>query len=195
VKSAKTEQVKINFRLNQPKNDTKAENIMNKLFAQPYSLDAVGFYFDTLEAYTEKSESLLDTFGNPVEEFEIQFIDGDDCELFSACGINQANLNLWFETIADLAEYEKTALYYLRSVSSYNLENALDKLEDVNLSEGTLKDVAENLFDEFYLNDVPESVRNYIDYKKFALYCELNGDLYEFEFNGTTWTCTNASGI
>ena len=168
---------------------------MSTFFAQPYSFDAVGFYFDTLEAYTEKSENLLDAFGNPGEEFEIQFIDGDDCELFSACGINQANLNLWFETITDLAEHEKTALYYLCSVSGYNLENALDKLEDVNLSEGNLKDVAETLFDEFYLSDVPESVRAYIDYEKYARDCELGGDLCEFYFNGATWTCTNASGV
>lgn len=195
MKSAKTEQVKINFRLNQPKNDTKAENTMSTFFAQPYSLDAVGFYFDTLEAYTEKSECLLDSFGNPVEEFELQFIDGDDCELFSACGINQGNLHTWFETIIDLSDQEKTALFYLRSVLGYNLENALDKLEDVNLSEGNLKDVAGTLFDEFYLNDVPESVRAYIDYEKYARDCELGGDLCEFDFNGTTWTCTNASGM
>lgn len=168
---------------------------MSTFFAQPYSLDAVGFYFDTLEAYAEKSECLLDAFGNPVEEFEIQFIDGDDCELFSACGINQGNLAMWFETIADLSDQEKTALFYLRSVLGYNLENALDRLEDVNLSEGNLKDVAETLFDEFYLNDVPESVRAYIDYEKYARDCEIGGDLYEFDFNGTTWTCTNASGI
>lgn len=168
---------------------------MSTFFAQPYNLDAVGFYFDTLEAYTEKSECMLDTFGNPVEEFEIQFIDGDDCELFLACGINQGNLATWFETIVDLSDQEKTALFYLRSVLGYNLENALDKLEDVNLSEGNLKDVAEALFDEFYLNDVPESVRAYIDYEKYARDCELGGDLYEFDFNGTTWTCTNASSL
>jgi hypothetical protein len=168
---------------------------MSTFFAQPYSLDAVGFYFETLEAYTVKSESLMDAFGNPVEEFEIQFIDGDDCELFSACGIDQSNLNLWFEIIIDLADHEKAALYYLCSVSSYNLENALDKLEEVNLSEGNLKDVAETLFDEFYLDDVPVSVRAYIDYEKYAQDCEMGGDLCEFEFNGTTWTCTNASSI
>lgn len=195
MKSAKTEQVKIKFRLNQPKNDTKAENTMSTFFAQPYSLDAVGFYFDTLEAYTEKSECLLDSFGNPVEEFEIQFIDGDDCELFSACGINQGNLHTWFETIVDLGDQEKTALFYLRSILGCGLENALDKLEDVNLSEGNLKDIAETLFDEFYLNDVPESVRAYIDYEKYARDCELGGDLCEFDFNGTTWTCTNASSL
>lgn len=168
---------------------------MSTFFAQPYNLDAVGFYFETLEAYTEKSESLLDAFGNPVEEFEIQFIDGDDCELFSVCGINQGNLQTWFETVADLSDQEKTALFYLRSVLGYNLENALDKLEDVNLSEGNLKDVAETLFDEFYLNDVPESVRPFIDYEKYARDCEIGGDLHEFDYNGTTWTCTNASGI
>jgi len=195
VQSAKTEQVKIKFRLNQSKNDTKAENTMSTFFAQPYNLDAVGFYFETLEAYTEKSESLLDAFGNPVEEFEIQFIDGDDCELFSACGINQGNLAMWFDDVADLSDHEKTALFYLRSVLGYNLENALDNLEDVNLSEGNLKDVAETLFDEFYLNDVPESVRAYFDYEKYARDCEIGGDLYEFDFNGTTWTCTNASGV
>ena len=195
MKSAKTEQVKINFRLNQPKNDTKAENNMSTFFAQPYSLDAVGFYFDTLEAYTEELERLLDAFGNPVEEFEIQFIDGDDCELFSACRINQGNLAVWFDDVADLSIQEKTALFYLCSILGYSLENALDKLEEVNLSEGNLKDVAETLFDEFYLNDVPESVRAYIDYEKYARDCEIGGDLYEFDFNGTTWTCTNASGV
>lgn len=168
---------------------------MSKFFAQPYNFDAVGFYFDTLESYAGQSENLLDAFGNPVEEFEIQFIDGDDCELFSACGINQANLSVWFDDITGLSDNEKTALFYLCGISGCNLENALDKLDEVNLSEGNLKDVAERLFDEFYLNDVPESVRAYIDYEKYARDCELGGDMTEFDFNGTTWTCTNASGI
>ena len=130
-----------------------------------------------------------------MEEFEIQFIDGDEGELFSACGINQGNLHTWFETIIDLSDQEKTALFYLCSILGYSLENAMDKLDDVNLSEGNLRDVAETLFDEFYLNNVPESVRAYIDYEKYARDCELGGDLCEFDFNGMTWTCTNASGI
>ncbi|MBC3871145.1 antirestriction protein ArdA [Undibacterium oligocarboniphilum] len=195
VKSAKTEQVKINFRLNQPKNDTKAENIMNTLFAQPFNRDANGFYFYSLESYTEKAENLLDRFGNPVEEFEIQFIDGDDCELFTACGVDQGNLHTWFESVLDLSDYEKTALFYLCSILGYSLVDSLEKIDDVNLSEGSLKDVAVNLFDECYLNDVPESVRAYIDYEKFARDCELGGDLCEFDFNGKTRTCTNASRV
>ena len=168
---------------------------MSTFFAQPYNLDAVGFYFDSLESYIEQSDKLLDALGNHVEEFEIQFIDGDDCELFSACGINQANINPWFETIVDLPEYEKVALYYLRSFAGYCLESALNKLDEVNISEGNLKDVAEALFDECYLIDVPESVRAYIDYEKFARDCEMSGDMTEFDFSGTTWTCTNASSV
>ncbi|MFZ6773257.1 antirestriction protein ArdA [Undibacterium sp. SXout7W] len=168
---------------------------MSTYFAQPYNTNANGFYFDSLDDYTSQSENLLDRFGNPVEEFEIQFIDGDDSELFSACSIDQGSLAVWFETIVDLSDYEKTGLYYLRSVLGYCLENALDKLDDVNLSEGNLMDVAETLFDEFYLDDVPESVRAYIDYEKYARDCELGGDLCEFDFNGTTWTCTNALGV
>ena len=168
---------------------------MNTFFAQPYSTDAVGFYFSTLNTYTYNAESLLDNFGNPVEEFEIQFIGGDDSQLFSACDINQSNLKLWFLIIADLSEHEKTILYYLCSSSRYSLENALDKLEGVDLYEGSLKDVAENLFNEFYLNsiDVPEDLRFYIDYERFARDCKMNGDLYEFDFNGKTWTCTDPS--
>ncbi|WP_051516473.1 antirestriction protein ArdA [Herbaspirillum sp. RV1423] len=164
---------------------------MSTYFAQPFNLDAIGFYFDTLDSYAEQSENLLDAHGNLVEEFEIQSADGDDCELFLVCGINQANLNTWFEDIVNLSDYEKTVLHYLLGVSGYSLKSALDKLDEVNLYEGNLKEVAERLFDEFYSSDVPESIRAYIDYEKFSHDCKLRGDMCEFEFNGKTWTCTN----
>ncbi len=69
------------------------------LHATPFNLDAIGFYFDELEDYQSKSESHLDSYGNLVEEFEIQFIDGDDAALFEACGMNQSTLNSWFDEI------------------------------------------------------------------------------------------------
>ena len=42
------------------------------LYAQPYNLDASGFYFGSMAEYTEKSEGLTDRYGSPVEEFELQ---------------------------------------------------------------------------------------------------------------------------
>lgn len=167
----------------------------NSYYAQPYSLDATGFYFDTLEDYNEKAASLKDCWGNPVEEFEIQYIDGDDSDLFNAISINQSNMATWFDDVEPLNENEKAALYYLVSVVGYNLSSALDKIEEVTLYDGRLEDAAEELFDECYAHEIPENLRNYIDYKSFARDCELGGDMCEFNYNGSTYTCTNSSGI
>ncbi|WP_255419108.1 hypothetical protein [Glaciimonas sp. PCH181] len=44
---------------------------MSTFFAQPYSVDAVDFYFATFESYTEQTKNMLDAFGNAVEKVEI----------------------------------------------------------------------------------------------------------------------------
>jgi len=130
-----------------------------------------------------------------VEEFEIQVIDGDDAELFEACGIHQGNLDVWFDEIEGLEEYKKAGLYCLCACIHYRLDVAMQKLDDISLMQCNLKDAAQELFDEIYLPDVPESVRFYIDYEMFARDCEIGGDMTEFEFKGETWTCTNACGV
>jgi hypothetical protein len=168
---------------------------MTILHAQPYSLDACGFQFSSAEEFTAKQSALRDRFGSPVEEFELQYLDGEDGQLFEACGINQCNLPTWFDDIEPLEDYEKAALFYLTNCAGYRLNEALEKLEDVCISECSLIDAATELFDECYLSDVPEAVRNYIDYEAFARDCRLGGDMYEFELNGSTWTVTNASGV
>lgn len=166
------------------------------LHAQPHDISAVGFYFQSLEEYATKSEALLNPYGHKVEEFELQYIDGELNELFNACGINQANIELWFNTIEGLDHHEQIALFYLMSNGiCKDLEQALEKLDDVSFSECCLRDAAEELFDECYLHEVPESVRNYIDYEAFARDCDLGGDFNEFVYCGTTYTCTNANSI
>ena len=172
------------------------EQVFNTtLYAQPYNMDAQGFYFHSFEQYETKSENLRDRFGNVVEEFEIQFIDGDDAELFEACGINQSNLVTWFDDIEDKDENEKIALYFLTGELGYTLDQAMDKVEDVIIYEGDAKEAAEELFDECYAHTIPENLRWYFDMDKFARDLEIGGDFNEFNFNGTTYTCTNASGI
>lgn len=178
-----------------PEPQTKS-NLGNTYFAQPYNLDAAGFYFSDMDDYNAKAEGLLDAFGSPVEEFELQFIDGSsaDAELFAAAGINQANLEQWFDDLEDLDEQEKAALFAILSLG-YNLDQALEKIEDATLFRGRLEDAAEELFDEIYLSEIPENLHSYIDYSRFARDCELSGDMSEFEFAGETWTLTNAPGL
>jgi Antirestriction protein (ArdA) len=168
---------------------------MTRLYANPYNFDAAGFYFNNADEYIEKSTNLTDRYGNHVEEFEIDFIDGDDAALFNASAINQANLSTWFDDIETLDDFEKINLYYLLNVAGYTLCQALDKVDEPNIRQSSLRDAAEDLFDECWLHNVPESIRYYIDYDKFARDCEIGGDLVEFEYNNQTYTCNNAAGI
>lgn len=54
---------------------------MPQLHAQPYDITANGFYFESLEDYADKAKSNRNDYGDPVEEYEIQFIDGDHMPL------------------------------------------------------------------------------------------------------------------
>lgn len=168
---------------------------MTTLHATPYNRDASGFYFENATEYEAKATMHVDRFGNLVEEFEIQFIDGDDAELFEACGINQANLNVWFDDIEFLQDYEKASLFYLVGVAGYKLDQAIEKMNEPSIYQGDLLDAATVLFDECYLHTLPDNIKYYIDYEKFARDCELGGDMCEFEYAGTTYTCTNSNAI
>ena len=82
---------------------------MTQLYAQPYDISATGFYFETVEEYKKNANALRNEYGDPVEEFEIQFIEGEfiDCDLAKAIGLNQANFARFFEIIDEWEEWEK----------------------------------------------------------------------------------------
>ena len=161
----------------------------NQYHAQPYDISKAGFYFTDLDSYEAGVEA------SGAEEFELQFIDGDRevaC-LFDALKINQANLEQWFDEVEDLCDADKVGLFYLVNQCGYDLEDALLKVDEVAISECDLEDAAAQWFDEVYLHDIPEHLRNYIDYSSFANDCKCGGDMAEFEFAGGTYTCTNSN--
>jgi len=53
---------------------------MTTFYAQPYDISAIGFYFESYEDYQEKVKKAINTYGQVVEEFEIQFIDGEEID-------------------------------------------------------------------------------------------------------------------
>ena len=164
--------------------------------AQPYSLDAEGFYFTGMDECHAKYEANRDRFGFHVEEYEIQFIDGDneDAQLFEAAGIDQTSIEFFIDEIMGLDDCQKPGLYFLLDMG-YDLEEALESLDDAMIQKGSLEEAAETLFDEIYLDQIPANIQCYIDYSAFARDCEYSGDFREFEFAGTTYTCTNANSI
>lgn len=169
---------------------------MTTFFACPYNLDAKGFYFESHDDYLIRSERCVDSFGVPIEEFEIQFIDGDDedAQLFDALGISQSNLDLWFDSIEDMSTEQKAALFFLVSNLGQPAAEALDHVDDVCLSNASLLDAATEQFDEFYPS-LPPGVRAYVDCEAYARDCELNGDFTEIEFAGTVYTVLNANDL
>ena len=102
--------------------------------AQPYNLDATGFYFTDMDDYQAKFDANRDRFGLPVEEYEIQFIDGDsaDSQLFEAAGIDQATIEFFIDEIMGLDDYQKPGLYFLLDMG-YSFDDALNcvKMSDL----------------------------------------------------------------
>jgi len=148
---------------------------MTEFYAQPYSLDHTGFYFNSIDTYDAGMQKLN---ARGCEEVEIQFIDGDDHLVSLACAANihQGNVSLWFEELDDLDESEATQLFFLLDCG-YSLNDALERYEEVCLFEGTAKDYAYDLIDE--TTEIPENLRFYIDYEAIARDMKLNSEITE----------------
>jgi len=140
--------------------------------AQPYDLAAAGFYFENAEEFQSKSKALRNDYGEPVEEFEIQFIDGEDidCQLAKAISVNQANLTQFFARVEEWDDHDKTKVIIAVGECGYRFEDNTqpDDFEiDIYYAE-SLKELAEQFVDEGLFGDIPDQFEAYIDYEAIA---------------------------
>lgn len=166
---------------------------MTKLYAQPYDLSATGFYFDNAEDYLAKAKALRNSYGQPVEEFEIQFIDGDyiDVELAKAWGLSQGSLESFFKATEDWSDYEKQ--YFIIAVGEcgydYDPETVSPNDFDVSLYEfRNMTDLARHFVEEGLFGDIPEALEWYIDYEAIAY--NLSMDYSEVTIAGKNFIYT-----
>ncbi|MBO6814515.1 MAG: antirestriction protein ArdA [Rhizobiaceae bacterium] len=160
---------------------------MTTLYAQPYNIDATGFYFETAEDYAAKAKNNHDRYGQFVEEYEIQFIDGDeiDCNFAEALGLNQCNFARFLELTDEWEDQEK--IRYIVAVDrvgySFDLENDdIDQL-DIDLYEGdSLRELARHFVEEGLFGKIPESFQFYINYDAIAR--DLAMDYSEISIGG-----------
>ena len=156
------------------------------IFANPYAFGGRGFYFTTLDEY---QEGMLRLWPHDVEEVELSYCDGPHCELFNAAGIGQATISQWFDLLDTIEDYQLPALHYLLDNQGETLSEALEHLDDVMLHEGDAESYAyEYMDDSGMLDALPEQLKYYFDYKAFTRDMVLNGDVTEFEYDGTTYT-------
>ena len=161
---------------------------MTTLYAQPYDIAACGFYFDSIDTYTSQAERLRNDYGQPVEEFEIQFIDGDllDCELFNALGVHQANIEGYFEAVEDWSERQKITVIIAVGEAGYDFDLGKDDPDkfEVDLYEvDSLRDLAIQFVEDGFYGDIPKPIENYLDYD--AIGRDLGMDFGTITVNST----------
>ncbi len=160
---------------------------MTRLFAQPFNIDAKGFSFDSEAEFAAKSTSHQDRFGQPVEEYEIQFIDGErlDAELASALPLNQTNVGIFYNLVERWEDHEKIRCIIANGECGYQFDPSRDDIDqlDIDIYEvDSLKELAERFVDEGLFGDVPEAFQYYIDYDAIAR--DLSADYTTTTING-----------
>lgn len=160
---------------------------MPKLYAQPYDISATGFYFDTVEEYETKAASNRNEYGQPVEEYELQFIDGDslDAALFEALSVNQATFAQFIEACDDWDDDQKRKVIIAVGDCGYSFDKTSDPDDfEVDIYEmDSMKELAEHFVDEGLFGEIPDHLANYIDYDAIAR--DLKCDYSEIEIAGT----------
>ncbi len=149
----------------------------NSYYAQPYDISYTGYFFSDLQEFSDQLGKA------PFEEVELQFIDGDNPSLFEAAGINQGNIDTWFDELEHITDDEAIAIRYLID-TGLDLEDAIERAEEVQIHHGSAEDYAAELVDECYdLNNIPEIIKYHIDYAGIANDMDLNSEISEIEHN------------
>jgi hypothetical protein len=158
--------------LTQPK-PIRGVKTMTRLFAQPYDISANGFFFETVEEYNTQASKLRNSYGQPVEEFELQFIDGEsiDADLFKALGVHQGSFPAYLEAVDEWSADDKIKVIIAVGEAGYKFDLGKDAPDqfDIDLYElDSLKDLAEQFVEEGLYGEIPKALQYYIDYEAIA---------------------------
>ena len=144
-----------------------------EFYAQPYELAATGFYFKDYKSFISKSRTLKNNYGQSVEEFEIQFIDGEieDAELFKALGIHQGTIGTFIDKLDEWEDWEKINIILAVGEAGYDFDMAEDDPGDLDIQiyqVESLKELAEEFINEGLFGDIPENLAHYLDIDAIA---------------------------
>ena len=163
---------------------------MTTLYAQPYDIAATGFYFDSVDAYDTKAANLRNNYGQPVEEFEIQFIDGEplDGQLFATLSVYQGDIADYLEAVEDWTDDQKTKVIIAVGECGYAFRLGRDDPDkfDVDVYDcATMRDLAIQFIDEGLFGEIPAAIQNYLDYDAIAR--DLEMDYGQTTIDGTRY--------
>jgi len=146
---------------------------MTVLYAQPYNISALGFSFEDEAEYHEKAKKNFDGLGFPIEEYEIQFIDGEriDALLFEALNIHQGNFGKFLIACQEWDDHQKHKAIIATAECGYDLDLQSGTPDDfdVDIYEvDNLRELAMQFADEGVFGEIPEHLQCYLDYDAMA---------------------------
>lgn len=167
---------------------------MTNLFAQPYDISASGFYFKTAEEFQTQSKGLRNDYGDPVEEYEIQFIDGEqiDCELAQAFCLNQVNFAEYLECVDEWNDDQKTRYIIANGECGYGFNPKAENIDNLEIDiyhVSNLKQLAEQFVDEGLYGDIPQALEFYIDHEAMARDLSADYSMTEIAGNCLAYRC------
>ena len=144
-----------------------------QLYAQPYDLSANGFYFEAAQEYEAKTASNRNDYGEPVEEYEIQFINGEtmDAELFKALGVHQGSVCQFLETAPEWEDWEKINIIIASRECGYEFDIETDHPDHFGITVyhvDSLRELAIEFVNDGLFGEIPERLQHYIDYDALA---------------------------
>ena len=161
------------------------------LYAQPYDISAQGFYFGTIEEYDANFSSVKNSYGSPVEELELQFIDGQriDAKLFEELKPHQGNIAAFLQAVANWDDHEKIkVIVALDGGHDFVLGEDTPDLFDIDFYEiDSLRDLAMQFVEEGLFGPIPETIQCYLDYDAMARdlsmdYVEISIDMRRYVY-------------
>ncbi|TXG84750.1 MAG: antirestriction protein ArdA [Sphingomonadales bacterium] len=146
---------------------------MIKLFAQPYDISASGFYFESADEYAAKAATNRNDWGGIVEEYEIQFIDGEglDAELFRALNVHQGSFAAFLDAAEDWSDDDKIRVIIATGEAGYQFDLGTDSPDrfDIDLYEcDSMRDLAMQFVDDGLFGEIPDQLQHYLDYDAIA---------------------------
>ena len=132
--------------------------------------------YEWVELPCDDFDAVFDRIGH--DEY---FISDHECEEFHV-QINEydriTELNELAEQIDELSEYEQKVLVAIMEANSNSIKDALDIIENDNYLFYAVEDfdeLVDMFIDEGLFGEIPENIKNYLDYGKIARDLEYDG--------------------
>lgn len=159
-------------------------------YAQPYDMTATGFYFTDETSYRESIDSVVNAYGDRIEEFDIHFINGFvlDSKLARVIEPTQSNIIAMMEAMNRWTEEQKTKVILAVGEGGQNFDPETDDPDDIEIDlypDTKLTDLAYQFVDEGLLGELSDRLVMYLDFERIAR--DLAHDYTETNLYGETY--------